>query len=80
MMIKNKSKYTNEQKAVLLYETKMKDVLLKDMNWRNTLLHSYLTRQCSVADSVLSISSNLIESDTVKQFKDRYRIEWKLDE
>ena len=78
--IKNKSKYTNEQKAVLLYETKMKDVLLKDMNWRNTLLHSYLTRQCSVADSVLSISSNLIESDTVKQFKDRYRIEWKLDE
>ena len=78
--IKNKSKYTNEQKAVLLYETKMKEVLLKDMNWRNTLLHSYLTRQCSVADSVLSISSNLIESDTVKQFKDRYRIEWKLDE
>lgn len=78
--IKNKSKYTNEQKAVLLYETKMKEVLLKDMNWRNTLLHSYLTRQCSVADNVLSISSNLIESDTVKQFKDRYRIEWKLDE
>ena len=78
--IKNKSKYTNEQKAVLLYENKMKTELLKDMNWRNTLLHSYLTRQCSVADSVLSISSNLIENDTVKQFKDRYRIEWKLDE
>ena len=78
--IKNKSKYTNEQKAVLLYENKMKTELLKDMNWRNMLLHSYLTRQCSVADSVLSISSNLIENDTVKQFKDRYRIEWKLDE
>ena len=78
--IKNSNKYSNEQKAVLIYENDMRPAILKDMNWRNTILHSYLTKQCSVADSSLSISSNLIENDTIKNFRDNYRVTWKIGE
>lgn len=78
--LKISNKQSIEQKAVALYEQTMKASILKDMNWRNTLLHTYLTKQCSLADTTVSISSYLIENDTTSSFKDNYRIDWKLNE
>ncbi len=75
----SKSKLTNEQKAVLLYESDMKPIIEKDMSWRNSLLQNYLTSKCSVADSSISIMSNLIENDTIKNFKDNFKVEWSLE-
>lgn len=78
--LKITNKQSIEQKAIALYEQEMKTTILKDMNWRNTLLHTYLTKQCSLSDTTVSISSYLIENDTSSNFKDNYRIDWKLTE
>lgn len=78
--LKVTNKQSIEQKAIALYEQDMKTSILKDMNWRNTLLHTFLTKQCSLSDTTISISSYLIENDTSANFKDNYRIDWKLTE
>lgn len=74
-----KSKMSNEQKAVLIYENQVKQTIENDMIWRNSLIQNYLTNKCSVADSSLTILNNLIVNDTTKTFKDNYSIEWRLD-
>lgn len=76
--LKSNKKLSIQQKATLLYENDMKESIQKDMTWRNALLQSYLTKQCALSDTVFSISSDLIESDTAKNFKDHYSIEWIL--
>ncbi|MCQ2959130.1 MAG: DUF748 domain-containing protein [Bacteroidales bacterium] len=73
------NKQTNEEKAVLIYSNEMKSIIEKDMNWRNSLIQNYLTNQCSIADSSLIMSSYLIETDTVKKFKDNYKVEWRFE-
>lgn len=77
--IQKNGKMTNEEKAVLIYGNEMKTSIQKDMEWRNNLLQNYLTSKCSVADSSLSISSNLILNDTTKNFKDNYKVDWILE-
>ena len=76
----NNDKLTNEERATMLYGEAMRSTILKDMNTRNALLHYYLTKQCTMPDTVLSITSNLIESDSVKISKNNYKVSWKIDE
>ena len=76
----NNDNLTNEERATMLYGEAMRSTILKDMNVRNTLLHYYLTKQCAMPDTVLSITSNLIESDSVKISKNYYKVTWKIKE
>ena len=72
------AKLTTEQKAVLIYESTVKQSITNDMQWRNSLVQNYLKTSCSVPDSSFKILSNIIENDTVKTFKNNYSVEWSL--
>ena len=76
----NNDTLTNEERATTLYGEAMRASILKDMNARNTLLYLYLTKQCSFPDTALSITSNLIELDTVRNLQNHYKVSWKIDE
>lgn len=69
-----------EDAAIKLYESKMKSTIIDDMKYRDMVLSNYFSKQCSLADSVFTITSELIELDTIKNFKDAYRIEWIMKE
>lgn len=73
-----KAKLTTEQKAVLIYENSVKQSIMNDIQWRNSLVQNYLKTNCSVPDSSFKILSNLIETDTVKTFKNNFSVEWSL--